>query len=85
MTEQVPDGGYEGVPATPSGYSAEPEPCSTVSAVPVSIPNATDALQSALPWLRMIASEKDRPETSDIHAVIAEVEAAIAMEPARDE
>lgn len=31
-----------GVPPTGSGYSAEPEPSCTVSAVPVSIPNAGD-------------------------------------------
>jgi hypothetical protein len=36
-----------GVPASPSGYSAEPEPCSTVSAVPVSVPNA-DEIEAAL-------------------------------------
>lgn len=34
-----------GVPASPSGYSAEPEPSCTVSAVPVSIPNAAGTIR----------------------------------------
>lgn len=39
-----------GVPASPSGHSAEPEPSCTVSAVPVSVPNAVLPFQA-----------KDRP------------------------
>jgi hypothetical protein len=35
------DDGRSGA-AAPSGYSAEPEPCSTVSAVPASVPNAAE-------------------------------------------
>jgi hypothetical protein len=43
-----------------SGYSAEPEPSSTVSAVPVSIPNAAaiiEALEDAAERLMLLASK----------------------------
>ena len=40
-----------GVPPSGSGYSAKPEPSCTVSAVPVSIPNAEDIMRF-LRWKR---------------------------------
>ena len=39
----------KGVPAAPSGHSSKTEPCSTVSAVPVSVPNADDDPAYKLP------------------------------------
>jgi hypothetical protein len=47
-TEKMNEDGRSGASA-PSGYSAEPEPCSTVSAVPVSIPNAAQQIDD---WAR---------------------------------
>lgn len=41
------------------------------------------ALRGALPWLYMIAREKGRPETSAIHSVVREVEAALKAERLR--
>lgn len=41
------------------------------------------ALKRARPWLSMIAGEKGRPETSDIHAVLIEVDYALHHTKAR--
>jgi hypothetical protein len=50
----------------------------TLSDLREQLGRALDALKSAQGWLKMIAH--DRPKTSDIHRVLALVDAALATE-----
>ena len=69
------DDGFGRSPAGP-GYSAEPEPSCTVSAVPVSIPNARDALASLIAAVEFeaqrIASESEVEEIRNSGLILLE-------------
>lgn len=51
----------------------------TLSDLREEVERLRSALKVARPWLRMVASEQDRPETSHIHKVLSEVDAALGI------